>query len=899
MSRARRRRHARRRGAGPRHGFVPLSSVARQAASDIGPLSVGLVVTMLVAFMAAVVPRFSAEAEGDEVRAAVADRAAGTDVVVSVPLSYWRVEPRTLQPGTADQAHYLAEKLATGLPDVFASPVTEIASRSLKAGVIDLHPVIARFAYVSRDEDAGVTWVSGDPPGLSERLDGPDGGFGPVEVGVSEAAASLLGLTPGSPLALTDPNGGAVAARVSGVYAAVDPQDQRWSVAPRLLGPKVIDGSVPRIDVDLLLTAESVPFALVSLDPGMFSRSFTFRVEPERLDASNAADVATAIRSVTARPDAFEIPLESPSVRTRLDAVIDDALVRVRSANAQASLILAGVLGTALLVLVLASELVVQRRSRVLTHQRSHGASLPAIARGLAIESTTLAALGWGVGLALAARVVPGPLSWGWVLPPLVLTLAASPVLGVRAAARRSAPPPARRLDARSGMPLAAIRRLAGEGTVLVLAVGALAGLRSRGATAAGDTLGSDLIVLAAPTLAACAVALALARLLPPVWTWVRAFAGRSRSAVPVLAAARLRAAVLPLTSLVLATTLLTVALAMEATARSGELAGSWESVGADAVVTYATMLSGLPPELLELGAQDGVDAAASASVFPGRQVLGTGVDTAVRFAAVDSAGLERLFAVSPLADAPQLEALTSSWAVGDPIPALTFGLPKGASGLTVPWGDEQFEIVSVGVAPSLPGDPPGLGPAVIVDRAVLGEATGVDLPADLAWFDGSGAATALRASTALGNFDIVTRDDWLTARRTAPVTRAFGVLLVASAAVLLVARDPRGGARQRREREREGHRSRGLPRPRACPARRRPRGHPRDDRPRRGRGARRRGNGGRPRGVARRAAGPFFADGTARHPRACPAVVGLAFGARADRRRARRRRGGTRPPQA
>ena len=218
---------------------------------------------------------------------------------------------------------------------------------------------------------------------------------------------------------------------------------------------------------------------------------------------------------------------------------------------------LAGVLATALLVLLLSSELVVQRRARVLAHQRSHGASLPAIARALAVESALLTALGWGIGLGIAAIVIPGETSWGWVLPPLAFSAAAGPILGVRAAARRMAPPPARRLDARSSEAPAAARRLAAEAAVVLLTVGALAALRARGATAAGDTIGSDLIVLAAPTLVAGTVALALARLLPPVWAPLRRAAGRSRSAVPVLAAARIRTSVLPLASFVLATALL------------------------------------------------------------------------------------------------------------------------------------------------------------------------------------------------------------------------------------------------------------------------------------------------------------------------------------------------------
>ena len=56
----------------------------------------------------------------------------------------------------------------------------------------------------------------------------------------------------------------------------------------------------------------------------------------------------------------------------------------------------------------------------------------------------------------------------------------------------------------------------------------------------------------------------------------------------------------------------------------------------------------------------------------------------------------------------------------------------------------------------------------------------------DVAWVDGVGAASALSALTEFGDLDIATRDEWLEARRSAPVTAAFGGLLVAAAAVIL-----------------------------------------------------------------------------------------------------------------
>jgi len=770
-------------------GAVPFGSAVRQARSDSAPLSVAMIVIALVTFVTAIIPRAAERVATDEIRTAVADPSARADVVANVPLwEDWAVE-RPLLTGTAEDSYWVAQYLASGLPQVFSPPVTVIDSRQLRTDMLEDGPGYVRLVYVDADGPPDVVWIDGKSPEETEdAFDTAVAGLTfPVEVGLSEDVAEALDVEVGDTFYASDLNGPPVSLMVSGVFRPVEANAPEWDVVPTLVEPVVVSGFAARVELSAMLSADSLPCARLALEKGSLARTYTFTIKPEDLNASNAAATATSIRRIAAGSDDLGASWLGTTVRTRLDSVLDAAIARVDSANAQGSLILAGVLATALLVVLLAAGLVTQRRFSILAHHRAHGASLPAIGAALAVESAVIAALGGGIGLAVARAVLPGPTSWSWVAPPLILAALAGPVSGVWAASRRTAPPPARRLDLRPGIRSAAARRLSLEVAVLVLTVGSFAALRSRGVTASGATLGADLVVLAAPVLASVAVSLVLLRVLPPTVRWVRRIAGRARGATPVLAASRTRIAGLPLVSFVLATSLVTTALAIDATVRSGEITGSWQSVGADVVAATSSDL-GLSSEIETLAGAPGVDAVAAAHVATGTQLLGDSVDLAVRVVAVDSADVEALLADSPLADAPQLALLTDppEGLEAASVPVLTTGVPSGASGLSLRWQGQVVPLTSVGAAPAIPGEGLSAGPTVVVDRQVLEQAMGISLPPTVVWVDGEGAEAAVRSLPGLGDATITTRSDWLEARRTAPMTEAFGNLLVGAVAVLM-----------------------------------------------------------------------------------------------------------------
>ncbi|HMO09931.1 MAG TPA: hypothetical protein PKB06_00130, partial [Actinotalea sp.] len=203
--------------------------------------------------------------------------------------------------------------------------------------------------------------------------------------------------------------------------------------------------------------------------------------------------------------------------------------------TAQSAAVMSGLVVVGLVVLALASTVLVRRRGAVLAHQRAVGASLTGVATGLGVESAVLVAAGGAVGVLAGRAVAPGAAGWAWAAAVLVPALLVGPAVGTLVAARSVAPP--RPLDRRRRRG-AALRRPLAEVTLGLVALAALALLRTRGAAASRATLGADLVVLAAPTLAAAAVAILLARVLPLVVARMRRLAGLGRGPVALVAAA-------------------------------------------------------------------------------------------------------------------------------------------------------------------------------------------------------------------------------------------------------------------------------------------------------------------------------------------------------------------------
>lgn len=765
---------------------VPVGHVLRLAQADAGLLAVTTAVVALVALLACAVPRLLERAGTDEVRAAVGD--APSLVVATRPDAQ---APGTVQEGTADELAATAQLLRSRLPrelaTVVTGPTAALVGPALRAGSVDDAPLQVRFVFLaasSAPDDApldltspeagALTWVEGGPPAGPSEAEREQEGLLPVQVALSAEAARLLGVGVGGELPVKDLGGETLAVRVSGVYDVTTPDEPAWGTAPTAVHPRVVGGAEPRVEVAALTSAASVPAARYDLPEDRVAVTYTFGAVPGRVDLASAAHLAEVTAALASAPSSLELPGRPPFVTTRLDTSLGEALGRVAAVRAQAGVVLSGVVAAALLALVLAASLLVRRRAATVEHQRTLGATVPQVASAAVLESAGVVAVGAVVGVVGGQALVPGPVPWPWLLPPLVLALVAGPVLVVRAAARPTAPPPARRsVRAPRG---AALRRPLAEAAVVLLAVASTAVLRARGVASTASTPAADLVVSAAPALVAAAVALVLLRLLPPAARLWRRAAARRPGLVPFVAAARVRVHLAPVLSLVLVATLLALSACVLATVRAGREVASWQAVGGDVVATAAA------DDVLELPAPRPGLLVAGARVVDGTQLLGDGVDATARLVALDAAAERELLARTPTPDAPELARLGGAPA-GAPVPALVSGVPASRTDLRLVWEGISVPLAVVGTAPALPA---GAGPeaTVVVDRAALADAIGAPVDATTVWLVGPAAREA--AATA-GGATTVSRPEWLDGARRAPTSAALGTLLSAGAALLVL----------------------------------------------------------------------------------------------------------------
>ncbi len=762
-------------------GVLPWRGVWRQTVADVAPLVVGIVVVAAAAFMSCGVPQKMDAVATSEVRAALTTQAEPVTVVVTVPITD---SGYALNLDLAAAAASMKDLVDAGIPTelrgALARPVTTIVSRELKAGVIAGRPGRVRFIYVSGDSGPAVQWVEGRAPvstgDLADLTD--DDRVPPVEVAVSEAAASIMGVHPGAKLPVETADGQPIDVWLSGVYRATDPGDDAWALEPTLLTPQLVAGGAAVASVGLLVSEQSLPFAWLAVFPTDMTRTYTYRVVPSALDAKLAAQVATQARGLASGRKVFEIAGPPPTVTTQLDRVVDDALARVSAANAQASILLIGLLSVALLVELLTAGLVVERRAAVLVQWRARGATLPAIGLASAVDSTVMATVGGVIGVVAASLAVGGVAPWGWVVPPVVAAALPQPLLAM-VRAGRAARTPRPSSNRRNPLTSAHVRRLGAEATVALVAMSALATLTVRGATASADSVWSDVVVLAAPVLVALAVALGVMRVAPHAMRAARVLAARGAGAVPLLAASRARANGLATAALVTAAAVAAIAAAVAGTVNQGQADAAWEAVGADATaITRAS--AGIPPSVTALDGSQGLTVA-TAAVISGGQALGARVDRSVTIVAVDAEAMGRLLAATPAPDAPTLALLTTRGAGA--LPVLVTG-GEGWDGVTLRWGDASVTVRTVGASPALPVRLPSQGLVVVVDRALLAEASGGDVPATQAWVVGPDAEARLVAALAGADSRVTTRDGWLAGQMASPVTRALQWLFAGASAM-------------------------------------------------------------------------------------------------------------------
>ncbi|KQV74211.1 hypothetical protein ASC61_03865 [Aeromicrobium sp. Root344] len=746
---------------------------------------IGLVVMLATLLTSAIAPL--TERTSDRAIAADVRDAGLQGAVVATVSRPFDEGQRIRDPKAAAQLRESAASAQRAMPDGLAAVVrpgvTSLTSPSMH--LLDAGPGrYLRLAYLTAPRhDPAVTYTSGGPPKPSVPAAKADVEVAvktdpwPVQVALPREAADALDLKVGDRIEAEDEQHRTATIVISGIFVAGDPDDNLWAAVPELLHPVISHSDqLTSVSAAAVVSTDSLPDFQLALPFDDLTTRVVFSPRPAQVRWKQTARLMQEIVSLktTASRGSGEISWDS-----LLDRVLFDSRARVSAAQGQATVLIIGLLAGVTLILLLAADLLVRRRSDSLVLVRERGASLMGIFTELVAESVTVALVGSALGT-LVTWLVVGDVGWRWSLPVLVVASLAGPVLATLRAARAADD---RRVPANRSARLAVARarrarRLLVEGVVLGVAVLTYVALRQRGVVGDGDLTASS-----APTWFAIVGGLLLVRLLPPASRLVLARARRVLGAVPLVVAARTsRSAGRALPLLVVAVTVaqLTTAVALVATEQQGQAAGALQSVGGDAAWETAPDRS-VSAVAAKVSTRPGVRATAAARVVEGFGLASGSSSATVRLVIVDSAAYQKVLAASPLPDATQLSRLHRK--AGGKVPALLLGGDRDLrDDLQVRWEDTPVPLAVVGVAPRV-GD--STEPVLVIDRAAF-EAAGVVADPGTVWAVGPGAAAALKAAAgSAGTVDVLT--DVVEARRTAPLASGLVRLAVASALLLLL----------------------------------------------------------------------------------------------------------------
>ena len=763
------------------------ASILGRARADVVALVLMATVVALTALLASAVPPVAERTADRAVAGTVADAAGRATLVATSPgrpQDTVTVRNPQAAAGVREDAAVAALDLPPDLAAVLHPPVGSVTTSELQV-LGDGPGRYLRLAYASGPRGVpAVRWIAGRAPVGSLEGAGQvpeESSPWPVQVGLSRAAASALGVEVGDRLDAVDSESRGVDVRVSGIFVAEDTDDEAWQADPRLLHPS---GASPlRISASALVSDESLPDLALAVPADDLTRRVLFTPRPAQFRWRQTDSLAREAASLKAKPSRNADGGTARSWETQLDSVLRRAHDEAATARAQAAVLVLGLLAGAALVLALTAQLLVRRRSAALVVARERGAGLGTIAAELLVESVTLTTVATAVGIA-ATWLLVGSVSWTWPLPVAAVGVLAVPVLGlwVSANAASGRRVPANRGARRRLLRARRLRRVVAETAVVAATLAALVALDQRGVISTGSDDSVDLLAVSAPTLVIVLGALAVLRLVPWAARVTLSRLRRSVRAVPFLSAASAGAdAARPLPFLVIALAVgqLTFGAALAASLAQGQSAEAWRSVGADARLE-AEQSPGLVPLARRVLDAPGVDGAVAARVADG-VLASSGTSAAVvRLVVVDSDAYARLLSHTPYA-APQLRRLHRGDTVA--VPALVGGGLSGRRTLTISWQDTEVPLRVVGSAPKITN---GSTPVVVVDAAAF-TATGPPAPPGTIWATGPGAAAALDAvrGEAGSVAPVVDRRDVLAHQRAAPLGRGLRELVLVAGGLL------------------------------------------------------------------------------------------------------------------
>ena len=435
-----------------------------------------------------------------------------------------------------------------------------------------------------------------------------------------------------------------------------------------------------------------------------------------------ATSVSTNLNAVAGQSATITVSLSSGLVATLPSFVATDAAVQ-----RALSLLFVSLAIIAAMVVLLGARLVAEHRDTEFTMMRARGASLRQVGMvalaGGAVAVLPAAAAGAGA----AVLVTPGPASQlAWWLGALIIVaaLAGPPALAMwRHRTRRDAAGSKAGIAAVTRRRIASARRWVFDIALVCAAVGGLVLLRQQGLPPPGSV---DLFTSAAPVLVAIPVALLVLRAYPLVLRQLARLAGRRRGVVMVVGLARggtaAQAAVLPTFALVLAFAVIAFAAMARDAVQRADVVASWQTAGADAIVTAPDVGPGITPAAQrQISGVPGVQRFAAISLTEGTSGQGIQIPVVI----VDPRQYAALTATTPAPPFPAAALApprAASGAPAGPVPVLlsTAGRDILGQHSTLYAAGHQVRIRIAGTLNSIPGAQPE-GQFVVLPRWALG----------------------------------------------------------------------------------------------------------------------------------------------------------------------------------
>jgi putative ABC transport system permease protein len=569
---------------------------------------------------------------------------------------------------------------------------------------------------------------------------------GPFRVVVTTATAAKFRLHVGSRLRLPSRGTGLAGATavVTGVIRPVGAASSFWSVdlvasAPRLTYPCSYGNCAPYWASAAFIGPAQMPAAQSFASGQSLHALWSFPLDLGGINADQAAGLQHALEALSYLP-------ATSSVSSRISAsagqnsttvislsnglvpalqsfvVTDDAVQRALS------LLLVSLAVIAAVMVLLGARLVAEHRRAEFTMMRARGGSLRQVAAVAFAGSAVVVVPAAAVAIAVGVAVTPGPDSWlsWWLASLIIVTALASPA--VLAAwwqrTRRDAAGAGGVNAAGARRRIMAARRWVFDAALVCAAVAGLILLRQQGLPPPGSL---DLFTSAAPVLVAIPVAVLVMRAYPPVLGQLTRLARRRRGVVMVVGFARgnaeARVGALPVFALVLAFTVIAfAAMARDAVVRA-DVAASWQTAGADAVVTAPAAGPGITPTAQRLiTTVPGVERSATASVT----LATTTQNLSLSVILVDPRQYAALVAATPGPAFPAA-ALTvphaGGGAPGGRVPALISPAARNIVGArnTLLIGARQLPIRVTGTVAGIVGMPAG-GQFAVVPLQALGK---------------------------------------------------------------------------------------------------------------------------------------------------------------------------------